>query len=523
VAARVTGGAAVVAVALVAVPGLLLVAVLAQREPAVAICLVPLSLPVGQLAVPGVPLPVIRLATLAAAGLCGLCWLRSLGVAPGRPGRPAGPPSALLLAAGVAVLAALVSTLAAVDPVAAVRLDLGYLFGLGLAAAVLATCRQPQALRLVGLAVCAGGAATCAAALATAPAPEEHYGGSLVQNRATGMFGQPNELGSFAAAVAVLALAVLLSLPRRHPLRLLAGAAAGLGFLALAASLSRGAWIGSGLGLLALLALVRPAVRRRVLGTLGAGTLVLLAVAAAAPAGPVLPVLADRAASLVTGQRNPYDDRPAIWQEAVRQLAARPLLGGGPGGYPVLARRDGRELAGTRPDHAHSLALTVGAEQGLLGLAAVTAAVAVGAVGAVRAARRYRQRGGAGGGGGGGGAAGPPAPPPRPPAPAAALCTVLGQGLVDYPVRNPVLETLGWLLVGLLAAATAVRGPGGAGGSGWVVGGVLPSTGPVGAGLGFWPVTSAGRLPLRAGAGTPLAAASAPRAGFADRSACIRP
>jgi len=40
---------------------------------------------------------------------------------------------------------------------------------------------------------------------------------------------------------------------------------------------------------------------------------------------------------------------------------------------------------------------------------------------------------------------------------------LLGQGLVDYPLRNPVLQVLLFLLVGVLAAAAR---PGGAGGQG---------------------------------------------------------
>jgi O-antigen ligase len=298
------------------------------------------------------------------------------------------------------------------------------------------------------LAVCAGGGAACAAALATARPPEEHYGGSLVQNRATGMFGQPNELGSLAAAVAVLALAVLLALPRRHPLRLLAGAAAAVGYLALAASLSRGGWIGAAIGFVVLLALLPPRPRRRVLAGLAAvaGAVLLAAVVlpgvSGRPAGSALSVVGDRAVSLVSGEQNPYDDRPAIYREALRQWARRPQLGSGPGGYPVLARSGSGQLGLTGPEHAHSLALTIGAEQGLLGLAALGLAAGVGVVGAIRAARRFSHDDGGGAG-----------EQVLLAGAAAVLSTVLGQGLVDFPLRNPVVESVTWLAVGLLAAA----------------------------------------------------------------------
>jgi hypothetical protein len=38
---------------------------------------------------------------------------------------------------------------------------------------------------------------------------------------------------------------------------------------------------------------------------------------------------------------------------------------------------------------------------------------------------------------------------------AAALAVVLGQGLLDYPLRNPVIATTVWLLVGLFAGAVS--------------------------------------------------------------------
>ena len=40
---------------------------------------------------------------------------------------------------------------------------------------------------------------------------------------------------------------------------------------------------------------------------------------------------------------------------------------------------------------------------------------------------------------------------------ACSLVAVVGQGLVDFTFRNPVLLMLTWLLVGLLFAATAPR------------------------------------------------------------------
>jgi O-antigen ligase len=164
--------------------------------------------------------------------------------------------------------------------------------------------------------------------------------------------------------------------------------------------------------------------------------LALGAAGIAARRQPVVSVLADRLGSLLSGARNPYDDRPAIWRAAVGLWSERPALGVGPGGYPVLAARDG-PLSVSAPLHAHSLLLTVGSEQGLVGLAALLGVIAA----AVRSVARARTAGGPG--------------EEVLAGAAAALTALLGQGLVDYPLRNPVLATLVWLLVGLLAAAAA--------------------------------------------------------------------
>ena len=93
-------------------------------------------------------------------------------------------------------------------------------------------------------------------------------------------------------------------------------------------------------------------------------------------------------------------------------------------------------------------------------MAALVLAVGEGVAGTVRAARRFTRspdRAGLDNASGAGeqellaGAA-------------AVLSTVLGQGLVDFPLRNPVVESVTWLAVGLLAAACRLQGrTGGAG------------------------------------------------------------
>ncbi len=421
---------------------LALVAILAGRRPVLAVCLVPAALAVGNVPT-GLPLAPAYLAVLVAVGLVGLQLVR----------RPAGAAAVtglaglpVLAAAALLVASALLATVTAADPAAALRLDLGYALGLALAVAVPLACPDPGSVRLLAGVTCAAGAVACATGLVGGTSARAEFGGALVLDRAQGVFGQPNDLGGFAAAVLLLSLGLALGAGLSRAGRAAAGAAAAVAAGALALSLSRGSWIGTAVGLVVLAVLVGPAARRRAAGL--AATLALVAGAAvlAAPAAPVVSVLVDRAGSLVTGTRSPYDDRPAIWRAAVGLWSEHPLLGVGPGGYPQLAGLDD-PLRVTTPLHAHSLVLTLGAEQGLIGLAALTAVVAT----VVRTVTLARTCGGPGEGVLVGAAA--------------ALAALLGQGLVDFPLRNPVLQILVWLLVGVLVAsagpvAATTRSPG---------------------------------------------------------------
>ena len=426
--------------AAVAVPGMLLFAVIGSRHPAVAVCLVPLSFPIELLELPGLPMRVVQLASVAAIGL--VAWHQRTRR------QPFLPRSAVLFTVGLVVLSALVSTVVSVDPAAALRLDAGYLLGLGFAVSIAVAGTDNRSLRLLIGCTCAVGAVICTAGLSSATQLRAHYGASVVDNRATGFFGQPNELGAFAAIMVMLGLTLLFSC-RTAASRLLSGASVLISVAALVVSLSRSSWLGLALGL-AVFAVLAPSVRRPMVGGM-VGLFAAAAVAVASlPSSPLLSIVLDRAASLVDGRRNPYDDRPAIWREALRQVGLRPILGSGPGGYPVLARRGPSGVSTVAPDHAHDLALTLTAEQGLLGVIALVVAVAVAGVAVVRTIRWHATWPAATNGHRGGERellAGI----------VAALAVVLGQGLLDYPLRNAVIAATVWQLIGLLAASVSGR------------------------------------------------------------------
>ncbi len=419
--------------------------------PAAAVCLVPLSFPVAQLLPTGLPVPVVQAMTVASITLA-IMTLVAHGQVAAR-GRVLSR-SPMVAVLGLVVLAALVSTIAGVDPGRSTRLASDYLLGFLLTVVTILAAGGRRGTRFVTGCLCLVGGGVCLQGIATATSFEPHYGGALVENRATGIFGQPNELGAFAALTLILGLALFFSAGRREPMRFLAAACAVAGLAAVAISLSRGAWVGLALGL-AVFVVLAPSVRRVVVSTALSAVLLAGLLLFAWPHQSLLSVLGERALSVVDGQRNPFDFRPQIWTEGLRQFEDHPWLGVGPGGFELLAHHSPSEVTAVAPDHAHSLAVTVAAEQGTIGLLAMCAAVGVTAYALSRAHRRDRVRRRRSRSGPEHTAAS--ADQTMRAGVAAALATVLGQGLLDYPLRNAVLASSVWLCLGLLAAQTSTR------------------------------------------------------------------
>jgi O-antigen ligase len=207
-----------------------------------------------------------------------------------------------------------------------------------------------------------------------------------------------------------------------------------LAMLGLLLSLSRGSWIGFVFGVVVLLVKL-PEARRALLALSIPLVAVALLVGAFAPTSPQVEVVGQRLQS-ISGERNPYDDRPAIWREARRQIETDPLTGHGPGSFPVASARATSASRTTTAEHAHNLALTWGAEAGLPAVA-----IAVGFAAhihwrtrrLVRRADLRSERAVVAG-------------------VVAALTGVLGQGIVDYTLHNSVILVVLFALIGAALA-----------------------------------------------------------------------
>jgi O-antigen ligase len=325
----------------------------------------------------------------------------------------------------------------AVDRALAIRQIAQLAGGLLFATLVVAACRNRHDVRVVVAGFLAVSFFIGLSGVHGGQQLQAQFGGSLVTGRAQGVFTQPNELGSFCAPLALLALAVAAAARGRVRWAALAAALANL--LGMALSLSRGAWIGFALGSVLLVLTLAPA-RRVLLVATPLLLLLALGMGAFAPTNPQVEVVGARLKS-ISGEKNPYDARPAIWTEARREVVAHPLIGVGAGGFPAASVTATSEARTTYASHAHNLLLTWAAETGLPG-AGLIVAFAIHAGLACARARRVLVRSGhtidvavlLG--------------------LAAALVAVLGQGLVDYTLRNSVLFVACFGLIGALAAST---------------------------------------------------------------------
>jgi putative inorganic carbon (HCO3(-)) transporter len=328
---------------------------------------------------------------------------------------------------------AIVATPSAIDLSLALKQDAVLAAGIVFAAVLLATLRDVGDVKVmlgVFLVVAVG---IAIAGLSQRVQLQAVSGGESVGGRLTGAFEHPNQLGLFSALAALAATGLAMGASTR-PRRVLAAAALPFVLSALLLSLSRGAWIGTGLGFLYLLLKLREA--RRALLLVGIPFVIVASLFGSfSPGHTDIHVITLRAHALTT--LSPYDGRKAIYTEAFHEIRANPIKGVGPGDFPVSSERADSASVTVYADHAHDLWLTWGAEDGLPAVALIVVLTISLGLASSRASRNalrsgeLRDRAVMAGLTGG-------------------MIAVLGQGIFDYLLRNAVLWMLVWGLIGAL-------------------------------------------------------------------------
>ena len=271
-----------------------------------------------------------------------------------------------------------------------------------------------------------------------------------------GTFGNRNLAADAVAVSLPLILAATAGAGGPRVRRALVAAAA-LALIYLAATRTRGAWLGAAAGLVTMGALARPRLPRRALAA--AVAVAVVAVAAALIPGRSNPRDvgdAKRFASGVDVARASFDPssvalrtRYGLWRRTLAMWRNHPVWGVGPGNWPVVfprhaepdASRDGVLTATLSPRQAHNDLLERAAETGVVGVVGLLALV--GAV-VVTARRRLQAAEGdervviAGAAG--------------------ALVALLGAGVTGFPLEMPATLALGGIALGVLARAR-VDGP----------------------------------------------------------------
>jgi O-antigen ligase len=240
------------------------------------------------------------------------------------------------------------------------------LSGLVVALVVVTVCSTVDHVRRVLAALVAVGAALTLPVVAQGHELQSAFQGALVVGRPVGIFVQPNELGVFCLLVGFAAAGLALG-ARSQWGRYAATAALAVLFIGLVLSLSRAAWLGAVAGMVFMVLTLRRVRRGLVL------VVVPIVVAAVffgdfAERRPEVRVITERVGA-ITSLNQPYDDRSAIYSEAIRQLESSPLTGVGPGNFSDASRQHVEEEKITvEALHAHNIFLNTAAELGVPGL-----------------------------------------------------------------------------------------------------------------------------------------------------------
>lgn len=335
----------------------------------------------------------------------------------------------------------LVAVPSALDQAAAFKQTAALIGGILFALVVISACSRIEDVRFVIGSFVAVAAIVGIFSVLTAGDLKATLGGTGATGRSQGPFAQPNELGAFCAMAAAVAAGMVFGGRTRRG-RLASLATLGILFVGLLLSLSRGAWLGFGMAIVYLIVALPQA--RRAIAAFGIPMIVAGAfLGAFAPENPQLQVVGARVRAF--NVLSPYDGRAAIWAEARREILEDPLTGQGPGSFPVASARSGSQSATVRAVHAHNLVLNWGAEVGLPAVAIIIGFAVTLGYQARRAAKEMVRRG---------------SPEDRALIAGlqAALIAMLGQGLVDYPLRHAVIFLTVWFVIGALLAFVQVVG-----------------------------------------------------------------
>lgn len=198
----------------------------------------------------------------------------------------------------------------------------------------------------------------------------------LALERTIATFGNPDYLAAYLVAVLPLALAWVLQSERRRAVGLVAWVVVAL---AMVLTLTRAAWVGAAAGAVVWVAVL---LREQSLGRILRGVAVVAAILGVLLGAAVWRqadhpgefTVLRRLGSFTDFRDLSFRTRLFFWGAAGRAVAASPLVGVGPGGFPAAARlhRD-LEPVETRhpprtPENPHNQYLTVAVESGVPGL-----------------------------------------------------------------------------------------------------------------------------------------------------------
>jgi O-antigen ligase len=412
--------------AMIALPVAALLIVVTLSSPTVGVGLVLAAIPIGLKTLP-VGFVVVQGVAMGAIGAMILVRL-ARGQSP--------LPWAAPMVWGVAVFAlCLAATPHAIDTTLATKQDIDVALGLLLVLTAYAGAQSLPAVRRLAHVLLGVGLVVAVLSLGHASALHAVAGAQRVDNRLRGTFTEPNQFGGFSAIVLIVAVGLALGARSRRE-RWWAITVATFDGIAMLLALSRGAWIGVMLAGVVLLVLV-PRARRALALTVATLAAAVPLFGLFTPDLPQVTVVKQRVSTIHLPASTPYDSRPAIWREALREIGTAPLLGKGPGQFPLVSRQAESSAATVYADHAHNVLLTTAAEVGVPAALAVVGFTLTMLVVVARAVRRL---------------AGTPEAA-MVAGLGASLAVVVGQGIVDFTLRNADIFLLLSVLVGLTLAA----------------------------------------------------------------------